>query len=161
MRGRVATFAFLFLCTMSHALLDALTDGGLGVAFFSPFSNERYFFPWTPIRVSRFFSARADAADVAGRTREALRDHARSRRPPPPLRAYRAVDTGTPHAVAFLRGDDVLVVVPRLTTSLDFGDHALNVPGRWRNVFTEETLDSLELRNVFASFPVAILEREV
>ncbi|HEX7809721.1 MAG TPA: metal-dependent hydrolase, partial [Thermoanaerobaculia bacterium] len=34
----------------------------LGVAFFSPFSNVRYFFPWRPIRVSpigpRFFSAR-------------------------------------------------------------------------------------------------------
>lgn len=57
-----ATFAFLFLCAISHPLLDALTDGGLGVAFFSPLSNERYFFPWTPIRVSpigpRFFSAR-------------------------------------------------------------------------------------------------------
>ena len=53
---------FIFLCTLSHTLLDALTDGGLGVAFFAPFSNERYFFPWTPIRVSpigtRFFSAR-------------------------------------------------------------------------------------------------------
>jgi inner membrane protein len=53
---------FLFLCTVSHTLLDALTDGGLGVAFFSPFSNERYFFPWTPIRVSpigtSFFSPR-------------------------------------------------------------------------------------------------------
>ncbi|HEV7241278.1 MAG TPA: malto-oligosyltrehalose synthase [Thermoanaerobaculia bacterium] len=73
--------------------------------------------------------------------------------------AYRAVDTGTPHAVAFLRGDDVLVAVPRLTTTLTFGEHALNVPGRWRNVFTEETLDSLELKNVFASFPVAIFER--
>ena len=61
-RGRFATFAFLFFCTMSHALLDAMTDGGLGIAFFSPFSNERYFFPWTPIRVSPlgagFFSAR-------------------------------------------------------------------------------------------------------
>jgi inner membrane protein len=53
---------FIFLCTLSHTVLDALTDGGLGVAFFSPFSNERYFFPWTPIRVSPigagFFSAR-------------------------------------------------------------------------------------------------------
>jgi hypothetical protein len=36
----------------SHTLLDAMTSGGLGVAFFSPFSNERYFFPWRPIRVS-------------------------------------------------------------------------------------------------------------
>ena len=47
-----ATFAFLFACAMSHPLLDALTDGGLGIAFFSPFSNHRYFFPWRPIRVS-------------------------------------------------------------------------------------------------------------
>jgi inner membrane protein len=44
-------------------LLDAMTDGGLGVAFFSPFDNHRYFLPWTPIRVSpigaaRFWSAR-------------------------------------------------------------------------------------------------------
>lgn len=29
-----------------------LTDGGLGVAFFSPFDNKRYFLPWRPIRVS-------------------------------------------------------------------------------------------------------------
>jgi inner membrane protein len=44
-------------------LLDAMTDGGLGVAFFAPFSNTRYFLPWTPIRVSpigvsRFFTER-------------------------------------------------------------------------------------------------------
>ena len=48
----LSTFAFVFLCTMSHAVLDAFTNGGMGVAFFSPFSNRRYFFPWTPIRVS-------------------------------------------------------------------------------------------------------------
>jgi len=55
-------FVYLFLSTASHGLLDSMTDGGLGVAFFSPFDN-RYFFPWRPIRVSpigvsRFFSAR-------------------------------------------------------------------------------------------------------
>jgi inner membrane protein len=59
---RRATFVFLFLCTMSHGLLDAMTDGGLGVAFFAPFHNARYFLPWTPIRVSPigagFFSPR-------------------------------------------------------------------------------------------------------
>src|SRR5262244_202723 len=54
---------YLFLATASHGLLDAMTDGGLGIALFSPFDNHRYFFPWTPIRVSpigvgRFFSAR-------------------------------------------------------------------------------------------------------
>jgi inner membrane protein len=54
------------LVTASHALLDALTDGGLGVALFAPFSRERYFLPWRPIEVSPigagFFSARG--ADV-------------------------------------------------------------------------------------------------
>jgi inner membrane protein len=57
-----ATFAFLFLCAISHPVLDAMTDGGLGIAFFAPFHNQRYFLPWTPIRVSPigggFFSAR-------------------------------------------------------------------------------------------------------
>ncbi len=43
---------YLFLATASHGLLDALTDGGLGVAFFAPFQNSRYFFPFTPIAVS-------------------------------------------------------------------------------------------------------------
>ncbi|MGZ5466201.1 MAG: malto-oligosyltrehalose synthase [Thermoanaerobaculia bacterium] len=85
------------------------------------------------------------------------------------LGGYRAVDTGTSHAVAFQLGEETLVVVPRLTASLVkppslplgevWGEHALNIPGRWRNVFTDEAIASLELRNVFASFPVAILER--
>lgn len=44
--------AFLFLCTASHGLLDALTDGGLGIALFSPFDPGRHFFPFRPILVS-------------------------------------------------------------------------------------------------------------
>lgn len=56
-------WAYFFLVTASHGFLDAMTDGGLGVAFFSPFDNRRFFLPWTPVRVSpigvrRFFSAR-------------------------------------------------------------------------------------------------------
>jgi inner membrane protein len=43
---------YLFLCTASHGVLDALTDGGLGVAFFSPFDPTRYFFPFRPVAVS-------------------------------------------------------------------------------------------------------------
>jgi inner membrane protein len=43
---------FFVLLTASHGFLDAFTNGGLGVAFFAPFSNERYFMPWTPIEVS-------------------------------------------------------------------------------------------------------------
>nr|WP_317191512.1 metal-dependent hydrolase [Hymenobacter negativus] len=42
----------LFLATASHGLLDAMTTGGLGVAFFSPWHPERYFFPFRPIKVS-------------------------------------------------------------------------------------------------------------
>jgi inner membrane protein len=45
-------WTYLFLATASHGLLDAMTDGGLGVAFFSPFDNQRYFLPWRPILVS-------------------------------------------------------------------------------------------------------------
>jgi len=59
----VPTFALLTLATASHGVFDALTDGGLGVAFFSPFDNTRHFLPWRPIAVSplalaRFFSER-------------------------------------------------------------------------------------------------------
>ena len=61
--GRLSLFGYLFIATASHGLLDAMTNGGLGVAFFSPFNNRRYFLPWRPIQVSpisitRFFTAR-------------------------------------------------------------------------------------------------------
>lgn len=54
---------YLFLATLSHGVLDALTNGGLGVAFFAPFASDRYFLPWRPIAVSPislrgFFSER-------------------------------------------------------------------------------------------------------
>jgi inner membrane protein len=45
-------WVLLFLATASHGLLDAMTTGGLGVAFFSPFELERYFFGFRPIQVS-------------------------------------------------------------------------------------------------------------
>jgi inner membrane protein len=45
----------------SHGILDAMTNGGLGVALLSPLDTTRYFRPWRPIQVSpislrRFFS---------------------------------------------------------------------------------------------------------
>ncbi|MBA4389118.1 MAG: metal-dependent hydrolase [Verrucomicrobia bacterium] len=43
---------FFFAVGATHGLLDALTDGGLGIALLSPFDRTRYFFPWTPIPVS-------------------------------------------------------------------------------------------------------------
>lgn len=50
----------IFAAILSHGLIDALTNGGLGVGFAIPFSSERYFFPYNPVLVSpigaRFFS---------------------------------------------------------------------------------------------------------
>jgi inner membrane protein len=37
---------------VSHPLLDAMTDGGLGVALLWPFSTTRFFAPWRPIPVA-------------------------------------------------------------------------------------------------------------
>jgi inner membrane protein len=42
-------FSYLFLATASHGVLDAITDGGLGIAFFAPLDNARYLFPLRPI----------------------------------------------------------------------------------------------------------------
>lgn len=66
---RSVIFAFLFVCTASHPLLDAMTDGGHGIALLWPFTTERYFFPWREIPVSPlgagFVSARGLAVLLA------------------------------------------------------------------------------------------------
>ncbi len=49
---RPVAFLVLALATASHGLLDALTTGGSGVAFFWPFETTRYFLPWRPVLVS-------------------------------------------------------------------------------------------------------------
>lgn len=56
-------FWLLFASAASHGLLDAMTNGGLGVALFSPFSSRRHFLPWrvievSPLRPSALFSRR-------------------------------------------------------------------------------------------------------
>jgi inner membrane protein len=58
---RLASLTLYFaLITASHGVLDAFTSGGPGVAFWAPFDDTRYFFPWRPIPVSplapQFFS---------------------------------------------------------------------------------------------------------
>lgn len=61
----VQAAVFVFICAASHPLLDAMTSGGLGVALAWPWSEQRFFAPWRPIRVSpfapQFFSARGVA----------------------------------------------------------------------------------------------------
>jgi inner membrane protein len=45
-------WGYFFLVTASHGILDGFTNGGMGIAFFSPFDTGRYFFTWQPIEVS-------------------------------------------------------------------------------------------------------------
>lgn len=50
--GAARVWLYLFTATLSHGVLDAMTNGGRGVAFFAPFSDRRYHFPFRPIEVS-------------------------------------------------------------------------------------------------------------
>lgn len=55
-RGAIRPYGIVCLLALlavtSHGLLDALTDAGLGVGFFIPFSDERFFFAWRPLMTS-------------------------------------------------------------------------------------------------------------
>ncbi len=46
------SWMYVFTATASHGILDAFTNGGLGIALLAPFDNTRYFFPVRPIVVS-------------------------------------------------------------------------------------------------------------
>jgi (1->4)-alpha-D-glucan 1-alpha-D-glucosylmutase len=81
---------------------------------------------------------------------------------------YRPLDTRGPraqHALAFLRGDRVAAVVPRLPLQLggDAADVEVAVPaGSWSDVLTGDDIRSsgwCSLAEVTSSFPVAVLER--
>jgi len=99
---------------------------------------------WTDERAKLFTTVRA----LAVHARNELRDYV-------PLRE------SSPHVVAFTRGD-VLVAVPRLTSTLDgWGDLTLPIGGTWRNAFTDEVVEASELplARLFEKFPVAICER--
>lgn len=51
-RTWIITLVLLFLATASHGVLDAFTDAGLGVGFFLPFDDTRYFFTHRPLATS-------------------------------------------------------------------------------------------------------------
>ena len=48
----VRLWVVCFVAMASHGVLDAMTNGGQGIAFLAPFSDARWHFPWQPIRVS-------------------------------------------------------------------------------------------------------------
>lgn len=58
-----SAFWILLVSAASHGLIDGMTNGGLGIAFLSPFSRRRRFLPWrvievSPLRPSALFSRR-------------------------------------------------------------------------------------------------------
>ena len=60
-KRKLVVMLVLFLSTVSHGILDAMTTGGKGVGFLIPFENSRYFFSnrviqVSPIGVEEFFS---------------------------------------------------------------------------------------------------------
>ncbi|HDP88496.1 MAG TPA: malto-oligosyltrehalose synthase [Thioalkalivibrio sp.] len=69
------------------------------------------------------------------------------------------------HGVAYLRGEAVAVLVPRLPLGLDgdWGDTGLVLPlGTWRDVLTGQAVHGgrVPMADLLAGFPVALLERE-
>jgi len=47
-----ALVGYFFVVTASHGVIDAMTNGGNGIAFFQPFIDTRYFLPWRPVKVA-------------------------------------------------------------------------------------------------------------
>jgi (1->4)-alpha-D-glucan 1-alpha-D-glucosylmutase len=79
-----------------------------------------------------------------------------------PLRAHGAK---AEHVVAYMRGDDIVVLVPRLITALDgnWRDTSLQVPrGTWRNQLSGAVYNGFDLAvgQLLAPFPVALLVKE-
>jgi len=69
------------------------------------------------------------------------------------------------HVIAYLRGEDVVTVVPRLTMKLDgvWKDTVVTLPeGRWRNRLTAARVEGWEvgIKGLLKDFPVALLVRE-
>ncbi|MFV9552180.1 metal-dependent hydrolase [Algibacter sp. PT7-4] len=60
-KHKLIWFLVIFLSTISHGVLDAMTSGGEGVGFFIPLNNERFFFSFrsilvSPLGIKNFFS---------------------------------------------------------------------------------------------------------
>jgi (1->4)-alpha-D-glucan 1-alpha-D-glucosylmutase len=70
------------------------------------------------------------------------------------------------HALAFMRGERVITLAPRLQAGLEDGwqDTALALPeGAWRNVLTDERFAggaAVPVPEILGAFPVALLESE-
>ncbi|HSK51992.1 MAG TPA: malto-oligosyltrehalose synthase [Clostridia bacterium] len=81
-----------------------------------------------------------------------------------PYRALEARGARAANVVAFLRGDDVAVVVPRLVVGLaaagGWDDTTVELPpGAWCQALTDERVDggTVRVADILGSFPVAVL----
>jgi (1->4)-alpha-D-glucan 1-alpha-D-glucosylmutase len=100
---------------------------------------------------------------------EARKRHARSFGANGSYTPVAAEGTAAGHVVAFLRGADVAVAVPRLTRKLraqggpmQWGDTHVELPGgRWSNALTGEEMDggAIMMGDLLREFPVALLIR--
>ncbi len=94
----------------------------------------------------------------------------RRRRPDPfgPRGDYRPLEARGArgkHAVAFIRGEAAITIVPRLVLGLagNWGDTAIELPsGRWRNELTGDVIDGglTRLADLLRRFPVALLAKD-
>jgi (1->4)-alpha-D-glucan 1-alpha-D-glucosylmutase len=79
---------------------------------------------------------------------------------------YRRLYSRTPHALAFLRGDDLATVVTRWPRTLEerggWSDERLTLPaGRWHDVLSDRNAATeVAFADLFADLPVALLVRE-
>lgn len=69
----LAVLCLAFAATLSHGVLDAMTDAGLGIGFFVPFAETRHFFSWRPLETSPL----SPAAFFGSRGVEILKNEAR------------------------------------------------------------------------------------
>ena len=74
---------------------------------------------------------------------------------------------GAEHVIAFLRGERIITLAPRLTESLrrngGWQNTMIDLPsGEWKNVFTGEYYGGgpIQIEKLLARFPVALLEAE-
>jgi (1->4)-alpha-D-glucan 1-alpha-D-glucosylmutase len=69
------------------------------------------------------------------------------------------------HVIAFLRGESILTLVPRLVIGLDgdWGNTRIRVPpGQWYNLLTGDTMNGgdVAVSRILSRFPVALLVQE-
>lgn len=83
---------------------------------------------------------------------------------PDSFKPVKVTGSAKENVIAFLRGLDVMVIVPRLTLKLNdkWGSTKINLPeGKWQDIFTDKIYKagSNKIRDLVNSFPVSILIR--